>query len=72
MARRGRSKGHEPTPRRFPAEGATCATESVIASDVDEARLALKALAEYFAILREWSLKRRVESTDASPITHEL
>ena len=62
MPRRGRSHPQELERQQFAAEEATCTNESQITDDTHEAQRALKALADYFALLREWELNSRPDN----------
>jgi hypothetical protein len=53
--------------RPLPDEEVVLSKHDTADAGAEDDRHALKALAEYFAILREWSLKSRRENADADP-----
>lgn len=67
MSRRSRSNGRNDEPQPSAAQGAACTPEfDERTGTADEAQQALKALAEYFALLRQWELNSRSDD-DLAP-----
>ena len=71
MARRGRSTLQDPERRPSAAEEPTCTHEPETIDAAEEGRRVLEALAEYFALLRQWELNSRSDNGLAPDSTTE-
>ena len=71
MGRRRAVRPRSQKARQLPDEELVLSKMDTADARVEDDRQALKALAEYFAILREWSLKRRPNNADVDTLTDE-